>query len=397
MNKPNADIYWTSDYRLRVVDMNEINENLISAWADLESRAVEANCFLSPYFVLPALKYLEARCKVLILLVEKISPGNNLLVGVGVFKVSKPSKYFPLPHLTGFKTKYSYLSGLLVDRDYADHVIRLIYKFLVQPTSKWHSLIYHAHKADGILRELEKNVMAEFGMQWVPFREWERANIFINRTEDDPKKNLTKKIHQNITRRMQRLDELGNVEWNVRMGEHLTLEVMERFMTLENMGWKKKQGTSIYSKESDALFFQEISENFNRAGRIFCNELSLNGTALASIVYIISGMVGFDFKIGWDPSYARFSPGNLLHSYPLYNIHAAYTSFDYIDSGSQENAMYLNVLWPSRQKMESGFYAITSSGKIVAPFMSLAARVKNQVENKIAHKVKRVHVGSESK
>ncbi len=395
MNQPNSNIYWASDYRLRVVDINEISEDLISAWADLEARAVEANCFLSPYFVLPALKYLEAKSKVFLLLVEKLTPGNNLLVGVGVFKISKPSKYFPLPHLTGFKTIYSLLSGFLVDKDYVDQVSCLTYKFLAKPSSKWHSLVYHARIADSTFREIENKAAAEFGMQWEPFKTWERAKLIINRTEEDPKKNLSENVHRPFARQMRKLQELGNVELNVRTGESLTSDNINRFLTLENMGWKKEQGTALDSNQNDALFFREMCEKFNKAGRICFLELSLDGTAIASDVRLISGKAGFAFKIGWDPSYSKYSPGKLLIGLSSDCKDSVSNSLDFLDSGSDEDATYINNLWPSRQKMESGFYAITSSGKIIAPLMSFARKVKSTINNRSMPKEKRVHIGAE--
>ena len=48
-------------YKLSALNPSEITDRLVSAWVDLESRAIEANAYLSPYFVLPAIKYLETK------------------------------------------------------------------------------------------------------------------------------------------------------------------------------------------------------------------------------------------------------------------------------------------------------------------------------------------------
>lgn len=72
-------------YKLEVVNANDIDDELIGAWRDLESRAIESNGFLSPHFVLPAIKHLEKTADVFGLFVSNISGGQSRLTGVGWF------------------------------------------------------------------------------------------------------------------------------------------------------------------------------------------------------------------------------------------------------------------------------------------------------------------------
>ena len=364
------------------MDLDDVGDGLVAEWCDLESRAVEPNPFLSPRFVLPAMRYLEPGGKVLALLVEKKSPGNNSLAGVGLFMLARPSKYFPLPHLAAFHTKYSFLSGLLIDRDCVDDAIGIIFSFLVKTNGKWHSVVIHDKAAEGISADAEKRAADEFGMAWISFKEWERAELPMN-DRDRIGRNLGKNMRKSLCRRMRRLRELGDVKFEVRSNGNLTEDVVDRFLALENMGWKGEQGTSIYSDANDAQFFREMVGNFNKAGQVFFNELYLNNTVIASNVNIVSGKAGFGFKLGWDPEFAKLSTGNLLESFSFTSTDPIYFRLDFIDSGADGDAEYLNALWPGRRKLKSGVYAISGAAKALAPLMGLSARLVKGIRSEI--------------
>ena len=59
---------------LRVVELpfEDLTDEFVARWAQLESRSVEGNAFLSPHFVIPAVEHLEGAYnqKPLILAVE---------------------------------------------------------------------------------------------------------------------------------------------------------------------------------------------------------------------------------------------------------------------------------------------------------------------------------------
>jgi CelD/BcsL family acetyltransferase involved in cellulose biosynthesis len=218
-------------------------------------------------------------------------------------------------------------------------------------------------------------------LRWTSFKKWERARHSIS-DRDELKNNLSRDVKKSLRRRMRRLAELGEVGFDVRCGAEVTPAVVDRFLALENTGWKKAQGTSLHSVEKDAQFFREMVDNFSRAGRIVFNELSLNATVIAASVIIVSGKGGFGFKLGWNPEYAKLSIGNLLQHRILESTHAVYAALEFIDSGADEDADYMNVMLNMRQKMESGVYALTRAGKNVAPLVGLSARLVKGFRNR---------------
>jgi hypothetical protein len=104
------------NYHIKVLSSHELTNDSIQRWSALEERAVEGNVYLSPYFILPSLKYLSPQARTFIVFVEKNSDSIPKLCGVGVFECCRGTKA-PLPHLKAY-CLHSYLSGLLVDEQY---------------------------------------------------------------------------------------------------------------------------------------------------------------------------------------------------------------------------------------------------------------------------------------
>lgn len=121
----------SSQYHVKVVKPQEMTSDEIAAWVKLESSAIESNAFLSPFFILPAAKYLEKKnSNIFILSVTKVSGGTSELTGIFPFKIKKFSKHCPLPHISAFHSRHSYLSGILANRSNAKEVVQIIFNFL---------------------------------------------------------------------------------------------------------------------------------------------------------------------------------------------------------------------------------------------------------------------------
>lgn len=370
-----------TEFRLRRLTLQEFDEELIRAWEELEDRALEPNAFLSPHFVIPAIKYLSAKAQPFGLFVEKVSANSSQLVGFVALRLSKPDKYFPLPHLSLGFSEYSFLSGYLVDRAYAAEVMEVIFDYLSKPQGSWHALVARDRAASGALAAIEQNAANAAGMQWFVLREWERAAIRPDELSAIPSQELySKKMRKTIRRGMTYLEELGPVQSTWSYGASVTPDTVERFLELENMGWKGEQGTSLKSNANDVAFFREMAAGFSQKGRALFAELSVNAEVIASSITLISGDEAIGFKIGWNPKYAQGSPGILNELRWLETENNLPYKFKLLDSGAAETAEYINRLWPHRRAMRSGVFAITTAGKLALPLVRAASALKGYVD-----------------
>lgn len=362
-----------SKYNLRILSPGEVDESHVAAWSALEARAIEGNAFLSPYFVLPAIRYLEEDKNPLILFVEKMAAGIPNLVGVAVFNAHKPSRKFPLPYLSLFSSIHSYLSGFLVDREYAPEVTEQIYRFIMDPKRGWHGLRVKNLAADGDFASVRQTVESTLGIKWQPSRSWQRP-IFIRIDVDDasaPPKKTLKDYH----RYLRGLGAMGSFEWRVVHASPVLDQAVDELMRLENLGWKGDGGTSLLSDARQTAFFGEMAAGFNAAGRFFITEVRLDDKVISSASNLISGNYGFGFKLGWDRTYAKYAPSivNLLQLWEHKN--ELPFQIDTMDSSAAPGS-YMDHVWQGRRSLADGVYALSSLGKLVLSTAQIFRKTK---------------------
>lgn len=270
---------------------------------------------------------------------------------------------------------------MLADCDSARQVVHIIFDHLIRVRDRRHALVFHSCANEGSLVEIKREAAEVRRLEWAGYREWERAILKVGERKNKTEIPLSKNTRKSINRRLRRLEELGKVRWKIYHGENLTPDVIERFIALENMGWKGRQKTSIASNSTDLNFFREMLINFDQEEKAFITELTLNDHPISSTVNFISGKVGFAFKIGWDPSYSKYSPGILNEAKWLECDDNFLRRLEFIDSGSNDNQTYLNSLWNHRRAMCSGVYALTAAGKLLLPFVRFMAKAKTGIKS----------------
>ncbi len=366
-------------FRVRQVRFDELDKETVESWESLEDRALESNAFLSPHFVIPAVRHLERPEELrqtIFVFAEKANGDGVVLVGAGVFVRTPGRPGFPLPHLRAFLSRHSYLSGMLVDRDEAEGAMRAFFEFFCNGKATWHGVKFDYRPADSPQADLMTAVSEEFGSPW---REQERTHraIFVpseggsayiqTQYSSDRRKNL---------RRMRRLlEEKGNVSWSAFFGTEVGEGNIEHFLEVEHMGWKGEKGTSLRSRPSHEAFFREMVHGFRGGKRVFFTEMCLDGVVISSTSNLISGGTGFAFKTGYNPDYSKMSPGVLNEVGFIQHAPDLCESLAYIDSGALEGS-YIDQLWVGRRVLASGIFGTTPLGRMVLQGFEQMRRIK---------------------
>jgi hypothetical protein len=322
------------------------------------------NAFLSPNFVLPAIRYLENNSKVRFLLIHKVSSKSTILVGLFVYKINKFNRYLPFPHISAFHSRHSFLSGILADKDYAEDVVEIIFVHLKDSSEVNAGILFEEHLLQGGMADLISKVTHQLGIMWTPCLQWKRGILNPNNTDLPISKNLRK----NFKRRMQGLKEKGIVEWKYVVGTDISKKSIDEFIRLEDLGWKGENQSSIRSQQNNNQFFREMIENFIQRENAFFTELCLNGDVISSTTNLISGDSGFAFKIGWDPAYAKWSPGILNEMMLLSCEKKEFRSLKQIDSCASSNS-YINNIWLENSEVGTGVYLFPGLGSMIKPFL----------------------------
>lgn len=366
-------------YRVWATKYDDLDEKTLSSWESLEGRAMESNVYLSPLFVIPAIRHLEGprgMRDAIFVFVERTSSRGSGLVGAGVFVKCLGMRRFPLPHLRAYRSPYSYLSGVLLDGDEAQQVLRALFRFFCDKGVPWHGVHFANSPSESPQARLMAAVAEECGAEWHEYEKCSRA-VFIPAEGGEAymRSQFSSRRLKELRRLKRRLEEQGKMEWRALFGAEVDERSVERFLDLEHMGWKGEEGTSLRSRHTHEKFFREMIKGFRERGRLFFTELSLDGITIATTTNLISRGSGFAFKIGWHPDYAKMSPGVLNEVEFIYQAPALFRDMHCLDSGADEGS-FIDQLWSGRRILASGVLGTTSIAKKVLSEVGRLRRVK---------------------
>ncbi len=348
----------------RYVDLTEIDDDFVTQWRDLECRAVEANAYLSPSFVLPALKHLLPNSPVyfLVSFVEKAA--EKQMCGLGVFLYSKGSVGFPLPHFVAFRTIHSYFSGILLDESCAQEAADSMFSHIKSSKPRVFGVSFFETPMDGVLGEVMHSSFEKNGAEWHLRGTTQRAYLSIRSSECGSEgwdSNISSKRRKNYRRNLKKLQDHGEIEWKLHQGENVGREHVDSFLELEDKGWKGDASSSMLSRQNNCLFFKEMVDAFAVNEKAFFSELSVGGKKIASTCNLISGGEGFAFKIGWDKDFYEYSPGVINEMQFIEKVDDSVLPVKSIDSGADEDS-FINSFWKERKQLSTGIVTLGFMG-----------------------------------
>lgn len=351
-------------FQVRELSPEELDERFVEEWLALEARAVEANAYLSPHFVLPALRHLGAPGRVLVLAVHAPGAGPRL-AALGVFRLNPGGRRFPLTHLAAFSSDHSFLTGLLVDAAAVEPALQALFRFLCRPGAGWHGVAFGDWRAEGPLGLAMRRTAQGAGARWHLDFGFQRATLSPGRLAPDAfEAALAACTGKPWRKKVQRLVEQGEVQWRLLRGPACDAAAVDRFLTLEDREWARQEGTSLRAAGQEP-FFRELCQGFSRGGRLFITELVHQGEVIASTCNFVSGRAGFAFKIGWAGAFASLRPGLLNELLFLRGAREACADLEYVDSGTTAGS-FIEKLWEDRVTLQSGLFATSGPGRLAA-------------------------------
>lgn len=366
------------DLRTKVIEYHELTDQHIERWRELEERSIEENAYLSPYFILPALKYLPPRGKPMIVFVETGTGNAGDLLGVGVFECSPRTIQVPVFHLKAYRCPHAYLTGLLIDKQHFGETTDAFFSFFHDSRRDWGGVEFVNRRKESDLAARFDIAASQLDMCWFEYSSQRRPILLPERSGDANMKTILASKRRKILRQnLRRLNDLGKVKWRVVAGQEIGPACLDTFLELEHMGWKKAKNFSLLSHASHAAFFREMMNGFAQAGKAFFTELSIDGKVIASTSNLISGCAGFAFKIGWDEVFSKLGPGVLNEVEFMKYFPELLPNIKYVDSGA-ENGSFIEKLWPNNVSLVSGFYVSNPTMKPLLQGIDFIRKVKRR-------------------
>jgi len=125
---------------------------------------------------------------------------------------------------------------------------------------------------------------------------------------------LSRNFRRNLKRAKQYLDEWPGYRFAFTQNGPELDERFEAFLDVEASGWKGAlgSGTAIKLHPNLTCFYRMLGHKLSAAGKISINTLTADGKCIAAQYCILLDDTVYILKIGYDESYKRCAPGNLL-------------------------------------------------------------------------------------
>jgi CelD/BcsL family acetyltransferase involved in cellulose biosynthesis len=136
--------------------------------------------------------------------------------------------------------------------------------------------------------------------------------IPLSCTHDELLKRLKGGYRYNLRKRYERLCKVGPVDVEVITEKDLVREAMQDGLRIEAAAWKGESGTAIVSDPAVTEFYIRLAERQADVEQLRLSFLRVGGKRISFSYILVSDNKVYGVKIGYDPQFHTYSPGNML-------------------------------------------------------------------------------------
>jgi CelD/BcsL family acetyltransferase involved in cellulose biosynthesis len=341
---------------------------IADAWRELAARALEPNVFYEPAFAVAAAPVF-GRDAGAVLVWSGTSPRR--LLGFFPARIVKRRYGFNLPILVGLTHPYGPLGVPLVEREAAEPIIAAWLAHLAGDLALPALVLLPLLTEGGPFAVALDTILRRAQMPAADFNRHQRA-LLAPRGERPlyVEHALGQHEHKELRRHWRRLSEAGAVLFSTAMEPAAVAGAIEDFLALEARGWKGRAGTAAAQHQELRRFIRAAVSGLATEGKASIDRLLIDGRAIAVAIVLRSGSSAWFWKIAYDESFARFSPGFML-SVVLTDELVEDPTIARTDSCATANHPMINHLWCERLPLCDRLVAIRPQ----APF-SLVRRLE---------------------
>ncbi len=346
-------------------------------WRDLAANAAEPNAFYGPDMLIPAFDAFPGDGPQLVV----VRNSASRLIGLAPVARLRGYSRLPVPYVATWMHKHCYFGAPLVRAGAERAFFPAFFDFV----GRRGAFLRLRHlDVDGPLHAAATAAARATGRSISPSARYERAMLLAPwKTEDYLKLSLRGKHRKDIRRRRARLEETGAVSFEMfAAGDDLSAWV-EEFLALEAAGWKGENGTALRQEASSARFFREAARRAHDAGELQLFRFRLADRTIAAAVNFRAREISYAFKIAYDETFARYSPGVMIEIEIMQALEGAGVAK--IDSCAKVEHPMINRLWRERRRIEA--LNVSRRGAPSKAIFSLLMTLEKAAENARAAQV----------
>lgn len=275
-----------------------------TAWQKLCDSSVEPNVFFDPGFSIAAALAEGGKGADALAALDS----QHGLVGLVPVVSAWRAYALPVPALVA-RQPYSPLSTPLLA---ADHAVTAAGALIDGAAADGaHLLVLPDMALDGPAAEAFRTALSDRGLTALSDHDHQRAAFDATASDIDDyfRAGMGAKRLKEMRRLRNRLADDGEVAFTVGATPQAIGPALDRFLELEARGWKGQLGTGLGQAAGDAAFIRTAVADLAARGGCEVVELSLDGTTIAAGLVLRQHNRAFFFKIAYDESLGRVSPG----------------------------------------------------------------------------------------
>ncbi|MEO8668536.1 MAG: GNAT family N-acetyltransferase [Bauldia sp.] len=315
-----------------------MNAAPVDEWAALALRDSADSVFFDPAFMLPLVRHLGGATAL-----ATVRNGRGELIAAAPLAPVRLGRIAPAFRLFG--NPYAPLGAPLVDGEALDAGISGLVEGLA---ARGRSLVVPDLPLDGPIAEIFRAMARRTRRPVVTLGEHLRGMLLRPATGSaNPREALSAKRRNEYRRQMLRLADQGVVAIDSVTEEAAVRAAFEEFLDLEASGWKGRARTALLSRNATVEFARASVAALASEGRARIDTIRLVGQPIAVLVSFVAGATAYTWKIAYDESQARFSPGAQLMLEAGRSIFAS-TAVERIDSCAVADHPMVDHVWKDR-------------------------------------------------
>ena len=329
----------------------------LKPWQELADRAVEPNVFYEPAWLRAvsdhASRYRGARA-----LLAWDGPAKTRLLGMMPVWSAWRALRLPLPMLVSWQA-YAPLRTPLLDGETTDAAAHGLIDAAVGAGVE--ALSLPLQTIDGLAYRAMRRALKKRGFDCVVQNLHERARLNTRADADTLLLgSLGAKKMKELRRQRNRLADRGEVTLHIASEPESVASALETFLALEASGWKGKRGTALVQDEGDAAFIREAAQKLAERGEFEVLTLCAGSQAAAACLAIKSGRRAYFFKLAYDETESKTSPGVQI-TLDLTRHLCAGGGIEEVDSTADANHPMIDHIWRDRLVLGDVFVPLTKS------------------------------------
>jgi CelD/BcsL family acetyltransferase involved in cellulose biosynthesis len=362
-----ADRYAIDSFAVEWRELSQLDA-IADEWRALAARALVPNVFYEPAFVRAAAPVF-GRDAGAVLVWSGTAPRK--LLGFFPARIEARRYGLKMPVLVGWTHPFAPLGVPLVEREAAEPVITAWLAYLADDARFSGLLLLPFLPQEGPFVASLRTVLRRARMPAADFNQHTRALLAPDGNRSTYVEHaLGARRYRELRRTVRRLCEAGAVLFTTAAGPADVKRAIDDFVELEASGWKGEAGTAAACDDGARDFLKTAVAGLAAEHKAAIDRILLDGLPIAAAITLRSGDGAWFWKIAYDETQARFSPGVMLTALVSERL-AEDVTIAHTDSCATADHAVMNRTWSERLALRDLLIAVRPE----APF-GLAQRLE---------------------